>query len=400
MSWRQQIPLMENSNSRERIVRSPIQRPVPVLLTVRELNYGGIEHDVAKVALHIDRSRYEPHVASYHAKGVRYLELRNGGIPLLHVPVTSLKSLKAAVSAARFCRYIQQHKIRVVHSYDASAVFAVPLARAMRVPAVVSSQLGSRDLLDQRTRKQLRWTDRHVDAVVVNCAAMRHHLVADEGVPTERIEICYNGVDTREFFPQGSRKLGPGLEDSLVVGTLCVLRPEKALDVLQEAFSRISRVGPKLKLLVAGDGPELPKLQMNSLRLGLQDVSVFLPATSQVANLLHSIDIFVLPSHSEAFSNALLEAMACGCCVVGSQVGGTPELIGNDERGLLFRAGDPGDLAVKLSRLIFDPALRNQLASRAVDFAKNQLSVEKNAQRTAEIYDQILRRRYATGTQR
>jgi glycosyltransferase involved in cell wall biosynthesis len=102
-----------------------------------------------------------------------------------------------------------------------------------------------------------------------------------------------------------------------------------------------------------------------------------------------------LSSRSEAFPNALLEAMACGRCVVGSRVGGVPEMIGNDERGLLFRSGDARDLAQKLTVLIADEHLRRDLGTRAAEFAKTGFSMETAARRMAEIYETILRRKIA-----
>jgi glycosyltransferase involved in cell wall biosynthesis len=114
-----------------------------------------------------------------------------------------------------------------------------------------------------------------------------------------------------------------------------------------------------------------------------------------VHQFLRSFNIFVLCSRLEAFSNTLLEAMACGCCAIGSRVGGTPELIGNDERGLLFRTGDPADLAEKLGTLIGNEQLRSEFGTRAADFARTRLSIEIAAQRMAEIYEITLRRKTA-----
>ena len=366
---------------------------IPILLTVRELHHGGIEHDVTKIAIHLDRLRFAPHVASYHAEGMRFEELSRANVPMLHLPVSSLKSPTALSAAMRMRRYIQEQKIRLVHAYDTSAVFTVPIARVLRVPVVLSSMLGSRDLLDQRTRRQIRWTDKIVDTVVVNCEAMRRQMIYDEHVSGERIEVCYNGVDTAEFYQMAAPKPAPVADASFVIGAICVLRPEKALDLLQEAFARIRHLKPGMKLLIVGSGPELPRLQANSWRLGLQDDCVFVPATPLVPQFLRACDIFVLCSRSEAFSNALLEAMACGCCAIGSRVGGTSELIGNDERGLLFRTGDVGDLVEKLVALIRNEPLRRKFGTRAADFAKTKLNIEIAARRMAEIYELMLRRK-------
>ncbi len=326
---------------------------------------------------------------------MRFEELSSAGIPFLHVPLSSLKSPAALSAALRVVRYIREHGIRITHAYDSSAVFVAPIARALRVPAVLSSTLGNRDLLDQRTRRQVRWTDKIVDTVVVNCEAMRRHMVDDEHFPNERIELCYNGVDTGQFFPAPAAKPAPVADASFLIGSVCVLRPEKALHLLQEAFARIRHLRPGMKLLLVGSGPELPRLQLNCRRLGIQDDCVILPATSRVPQFLRAFDIFVLCSRSEAFSNSLLEAMACGCCAVGSRVGGTPELIGNDERGLLFRTGDAGDLAEKLATLIGNEQLRSQLGTRAADFARTTLNIEIAARRMEDIYESLLQRKAA-----
>jgi glycosyltransferase involved in cell wall biosynthesis len=370
-----------------------VAKPIPILLTVRELNSGGIERDITKIALNIDRLRFEPHVASYQAEGLRFEELSRAGIPFLHVPLSSLKSPQALSAAVRVRRYIRKHGIRLVHAYDSTAAFVVPIARFLRVPAVLSSTLGNRNLLDHRSRRLVRWTDSIVDSIVVNCEAMRRHMIDDEHVSGERIELCYNGVDTSVFYPQAAFKPKGAANPSLVIGVVCVLRPEKAIHLLQEAFARVRHLKPGMRLLIVGSGPELPRLEANSRRLGLQNDCEFVPATSRVPDFLRAFDIFVSCSSSEAFSNTILEAMACGCGVVGSRVGGTPELLGNDERGLLFKSGDVDDLAEKLVTLIGNEPFRDALGARAAEFARNKLSIEIAARRMAEIYELMLRRK-------
>jgi len=368
--------------------------PVPILLTVRELNLGGIERDVTQMALKIDRSRFAPHVASYQTSGFRFEELQDAGVPFLHVPITSLKSPAAVSAALRMRRYIRERGIRLVHAYDASAVFVAPIARAVGVPAVLSSTLGNRNLLDARTRRQVRWTDKIVDSIVVNCEAMRRHMIDDEHVAGERIELCFNGVDTTHFYPAAEAPKSASFADaSFVVGAVCVLRPEKAIDLLQEAFAHVRHLKPGMKLVIVGSGSELARLETNSRRLGLENGCVFVPATQSVPQFLRSFDLYVSCSRSEAFSNTILEAMACGCGVAASRVGGTPELLGNDERGLLFQPGDANDLAEKLTTLIENESLRRELGTRAAEFARRKLSIEIAAGRMAEIYEIVLHRK-------
>lgn len=367
--------------------------PVSVLLVVRELGLGGIERDVTKLALGFDRSRYVPYVATYKPFGARFDELSAAGIPILPLEFPSLLSTKALAAARRLRSFIRKNDIRIVHAFDPSSVFAVPLARLLRVPVVVSSQLGHRQLHDPRTRNQLKYVDRWSDVVVVNCESLRRHLAEDYNVPSAHIELCYNGVQTADFFP-GSGILPPEVAGApLVIGAISVLRPEKALHELQEAFAKVRHLIPGCKLLIVGNGPELSRLEEYRRQLSLQEDCVLKPAIAAVAPLMRGIDIFVSCSHSEAFSNAILEAMACGCCLVGSRVGGTPELIGNDERGLLFQPGDVDDLADKLGRLTRDSELRRQLGARAAEYARTELTIEKNVDRTMAIYDQLFDRK-------
>ena len=96
---------------------------------------------------------------------------------------------------------------------------------------------------------------------------------------------------------------------------------------------------------MVGSGSCLADLQGRATALGIHPDCVFEPATQRVPDWLNAIDIFVLPSLSEALSNSLMEAMACGCCVAASRVGGNPELVAHGETGMLFEPRDAAGLA-------------------------------------------------------
>jgi glycosyltransferase involved in cell wall biosynthesis len=123
--------------------------------------------------------------------------------------------------------------------------------------------------------------------------------------------------------------------------------------------------------------------------MGIAGDCTFVPATGNVAEWLRAIDIFVLPSRSEALSNSLLEAMACGCCPVASRVGGNLELIRHGENGMLFEAGDVEQLSDVLQTLVQLRTLREQLAARARCTAQ-RLSMAASARRMEEIYAEFL----------
>jgi glycosyltransferase involved in cell wall biosynthesis len=365
--------------------------PWPVLLLVRKLDHGGCERDLSKIAMGLDRSLFEPHVGCFRPEGIRRQELRDAGVPIVQLPVMSLLSRSAIHGAMILRRYISQHRIELVHAYDVpTTLFATPLARLFGARAVVTSQLSYRTLIRPLDHRLLRVTDRLSDRVVVNCQAMYKHMVEDEKLPHERAYICYNGVDTGVFHPGPVERPEPLRDATFIIGTIANLRPEKGLNLLLEAFAAVRR--PGLKLFVVGSGPSLEELQALSRQLGIAPDCLFLPGKPQISAEMRMIDIFVLPSLSEAFSNALLEALASGCAVVGSDVGGTPELIHDGKTGLLFRLGDSQDLAAKLRILIEQDGLRQQLRCAAPAFARDNFTVGRTVRRTADLYQTLLER--------
>jgi L-malate glycosyltransferase len=148
-----------------------------------------------------------------------------------------------------------------------------------------------------------------------------------------------------------------------------------------------------VKLLIVGSGPQLDVMNRNSKRLGIDDASVMLPTVRDVGPVVRSMDIFVSSSHAEAFSNSILEAMASGCCVIASRVGGTPELVTDGQTGALFNVGDVDQLAHRLVELIQDSSLRKALGTKAAEFAADKLNIDIALRRSMEIYDDLLRRK-------
>jgi len=359
---------------------------IDVLLMARELDLGGSERQLAITALGLDRTQFRPHVACFRAGGFRAGELKRAGVPVLELGVRSLVSRSAIHGARRLGRYLEKHQIQVVHTFDVPAVlFGVPAARFYRVPVVLSSARAHRDLTPGITRHLLRLTDRIVDGIVVNSRAVGRELAAD-GVPASLVRLSYNGIDTERFQPEGPRARVPWDEHGLVIGVVCALRPEKGLPTLLEAFSGFHQRWPSARLLIIGSGPVGEELEQRACKLALETACHFEPAVEAVAPWLRRIDIFVLPSLSEALSNALMEAMACGCCAVASDVGGNPELVEHGRTGLLFPPGDSAALSASLDVLAGDDLLRRRLAEAGSAFIRERFASQAAVRRMGEIY--------------
>jgi glycosyltransferase involved in cell wall biosynthesis len=359
-------------------------------MLARVLDTGGIERSLSLFARHLLEHGIQPHVGCFNAGGVRWREIETAGIPLLTVPVTSFMS-KSAIDGARILRrYIADHDIRIVHPFDTPAnMFAVPLARVLGVP-VLATQQCYRDLSPVYVRLIMTVIDRVATGIVVNCEALADHLKSDWKLARNRIHVCYNGYDPQEFHSYGRKRL-PGLEGaSTVIGTVSVLRPEKNLGILIDAFARVHQVDGQTRLLVVGSGPTKATLLRQAAELQVMDACVFQDEVANPADWMRAIDVFVLSSISEGSPNTVLEAMACGCCPVASRVGGTPELIRDRAYGMLFQSENINELVHTLVDLTRHPEERRKVAENAAAFVREHLTIQQACTRLAGIYKTLL----------
>ncbi len=210
----------------------------------------------------------------------------------------------------------------------------------------------------------------------------------------EKIYLCYNGVNSEEFYP-GNPSRPEFLRDaSVVLGSVCVMRPEKRMDWLIRSFSAVRNADRQARLLLVGSGPEVPHLKELSKQLGIGDVTHFIPGRPDVAEWMRLMDIYVNASVSESFPNGLLEAMACGCCVVGSRVGGIPELIDHEQTGLTFDTLSFDSLTESLRSLLSDTEFRQSLREKGSAMAHAKFSMSTTVNRMQSLYFNLLEKNH------
>ena len=161
----------------------------------------------------------------------------------------------------------------------------------------------------------------------------------------------------------------------------------KGIYDLIDAVSRLRPVCPRLRLECAGDG-DMARLRRRARELGVgpQVTMRGWIAERERAALLARAAVFVLPSHAEALPMSLLEAMAAGCPVIASRVGGIPDLVRDGENGLLVPPGKPAALAEALQRLLADRALAERLGQQARATIAARYTVERSLERLEQIY--------------
>jgi glycosyltransferase involved in cell wall biosynthesis len=222
--------------------------------------------------------------------------------------------------------------------------------------------------------------------IVANSRAAASRLVR-ERVPAGKIAIVPNGLDLASF----AAHTVTGRPRRVVA--VANLRPEKGHDVLIEAAVAVLRRFPDARFEIVGGGPEWSKLVARADARQVAYAFSFLGHCEDVAARLAAADIFVLPSRSEAFPNAVLEAMAAGLPIVASGVGGVGELLEEGRTGMLVPPDDPGSLADRLSALMAEPALCARLGTAARAHAQAHYSFDRMVKAFEGIYLSELARR-------
>jgi len=291
-------------------------------------------------------------------------------------------------------RLVAAHKPDIVNIHGGSNhiplkhVIAVRLAGLSRLVVSVHHP-GSWDN-NVRRRVNTGRASRLCDVVVVPSRAMRD-LLLEADVSARKIRIIPSGVPvpTPTRLPdRAEARVRLGLPpDAFVVGCLARLTPHKSVGDLIEAAARVPDPDGRLRVVVAGDGPERAALEdLAAARLGPRATFLGRIPDETIPDVYAAADLFCLPSHMEGFGLVYVEAAYRGVPSIGANVGGVPDVIVDGETGLLIPVGDVPALTAAIVRLRDDPALRQRLGEAARTRAYAEFTVEHMIDRYAKVY--------------
>jgi N-acetyl-alpha-D-glucosaminyl L-malate synthase BshA len=370
---------------------------------------GGSGIVATEVGMALARRGYQVHFVcaevpsrlSLEQPGVHFHPVRAPDHPVFAEVPYALALSSALVSVAR------RHQLDLLHAHYAvphatSAWMAREVLRSSGSTVRVVSTLHGTDITQLGSDESYLPITRHSllqsDAVTAPSAWLRDQ--AHSGLQLEPetlpIEVIPNFVDTAVWRPlqdgdppRLTALFGAAAAHVPVLVHVSNFRPVKRAPLVVDVFERVA-ARREARLLLVGEGPELPLVEARLRERGLLDKARLVGEQAHVQDLLRECAIFLLPSESESFGLAALEALASGVPVVASATGGLPEVIRDGETGFLVPLDDPSAMAARVELLLDEPARRQALARAARQDVLDRFPAEPVVGRYEALYRRVL----------
>jgi glycosyltransferase involved in cell wall biosynthesis len=358
-----------------------------VLEVVGNAIVGGMETYVQRLVRALPKDRFEVTVCCPHESAFSESLQGQPGVRILVMPMPDDPAWASVSSTAS---YVRAQGVDVIHCHLNNAHLLGGLAgRLAGVPVLFTNhgrQLGSPDL------EMHRLGQTHLGVV---CQYSQLHAL-NLGVLPDRLHLIPNGVDCREFQPRrvrdGALRTRFGIAaDAPLVGFVGRLSWEKAPETFLRAMLLVRQSDPQVRIVMCGTGPMAEQVAGFVRQFDLQDHVHLAGLQSDIPAVLAELDVLVSSSHTEAMPLALMEAMAAGLPVVGTRVGGVPELVQHGLTGYLAGPGDIDGIASCVRALLRDPALRERFGAAARERALQRFSLDDCVARTGELLQRLAR---------
>jgi glycosyltransferase involved in cell wall biosynthesis len=356
-----------------------------ILHTESSLGWGGQENRTFNEMLGMRARGHEMSLACQ--PGARLgTRAREAGFTVYETPMRGALDLPAILRLRHFMR---QARADIVNCHS---------GRDTQLAGMAARSLPHRPRIVRTRHLALPITSRFTYSVlpdhVVTVSRYVENYLSSAGVPNEIITTVPTGIDFSRYdcsSVPGDMRAELGLTpDTLLIGTVAILRRKKGHAELLDAIPAVLARFPAAHFVFAGDGPQRENLERHITEHGLGNNVHLLGLRHDVVNVLAALDLFVLPTHQEALGTAFVEAGAMGLATVGSNVDGVPEVVGAGETGKLVPVNNPPALAAAIIELLADPVLRRRMGDAARQKVATHFSREAMVAGMLAVYDQLL----------
>ncbi|MEO5330015.1 MAG: glycosyltransferase [Magnetococcus sp. THC-1_WYH] len=367
--------------------------PLRMVHTEASLGWGGQEIRILSESQEMIRRGHQVHLIAPHEARISAAAAR------YQVPLTCLPmGRKNGRGLLAIRSWLATHPVDVIITHSSTDSWLVGLAcqTLLQSPPIVRLRhLSTPVATNLATRWLYTRASRHI---VTTGEAIRERLIQVNGFPPQQITSIPTGIDLGRFTPGDRRSARTQVQlpddDAPIIGIVATLRSWKGHSYLLEAVRELHD-DPSLqapRLVVVGDGPQEENLVRLAQELGLADRVHFAGYQTDPAPWLQAMDLFALPSYGhEGVPQALMQAMSCGVPVVSTPVGAIPEIITDQENGLLVPPKDHLALAGALKKVLQDRGLRETLGQRALVNARERFGIDHMAREMERLLTRVVR---------
>ncbi len=377
-----------------------------VLFLITKSNWGGAQRYVYDLATNLDRERFETVVAfggtgaAGALPGLLKTQLDEAGIRTFMVP--SFMRDVSLVHEVRLWRELRDlmrtERPDIVHLNSSKAgAWGAVVARIVGVPRIVFTVHGvpwdeDRSLFARTAIFLISWMTFLLCHQVITVTKNNYDRVRRLPFCSRRTRLIHNGIDAYSFqiLPrtEARKLLDPGSShtDTLWVGTIAELTPNKNIAFALDAFARTKASEPQTCYCIIGDGEERERLQSATAALAIEPDVIFARYVPDASRLLSAFDIFFLPSMKEGLPYVLLEAGLAGVPVIASNVGGIPDLIEDGVSGVLIDPKNSAEAAASLAQLAMNLHDREKCAVALRKHVEADFCLVSMLKMTSEIY--------------
>lgn len=313
--------------------------------------------------------------------------------PLYELRVPRTFAPSALGPALELRRFLRRQRVALVQTFfESSDLWVGPIAKILAGTRLIWSRRDMGILRDRKHEVAYRLMAQLPDAVFAVSEQVRRHCIDVDHIPAERVEIVYNGIDLNQWNQSSERS---GTWSAPVIATVGNIRRVKGHDVFVRAAAAIASEFPSASFVIAGEVLEqefFAELQQLIAELGLQGRFHFAGGVSDLTKFLREVYLFVLPSRSEGFSNAIVEAMAAGLPVVATDVGGNAEAVVDGLTGRIIPPLDVDALANAMREILCDPQRAQAMGASARQRAAERFTTEAMMRQIDTAYRRVLKR--------
>lgn len=361
-----------------------------ILYLTNHLDIGGITSYVLTLSTGLKKRGHNVYIASSGGSLLsRFIEK---GIDYIPIPIKTKKEVSPKILASMFKLKdaLKSHHIDIIHSNSRTTqVLGCLLSKKINIPHIFTCH----GFFKKRLLRKIFpcWGQ----VIIAISEPVKEHLIKDFKVDEKNIVVIHNGVDIEKFkrtTEDGRRTTKSifGLSDGPAIGIVARLSDVKGHLYLIEAMQDVLTIIPWAQLLIVGEGKMKEELVKLSQTLGIEKNVFFVPEVHDTSDVLSAMDVFVMPSLKEGLGLALMEAMASGLPVIGSDIGGIKSLIKDGFNGLLIKPADVGQLSKAILSLLQNPDRAKSLGVAAQIFINENFSQEKMILQTERLYLECL----------